>query len=133
MKRISVVVFIFISAVSIGRGAAAAEGHSHASATNVFRINGAEVSLSLQPENYQQGITPKVMVMLKDPLSGGPVYEAELYILLEKPGSENHEAHQMASPPGKGNIGAELDFGGTMDMTQPPATTDLAHLSTRAR
>ena len=127
MKKISAVIFIFISALSIGRGAAAEEGHVHASATNVFRINGAEVSLSLQPENYQQGTTPKVMVMLKDPMSGGPVYEAELYILLEKEGAENHAAHQMASPPGKGNTGPDLDFGGTMDMARTSATTDLSN------
>ncbi len=126
MKKILVIIFVFAGIVSTGQYAAGSEGHDHAYSANVFRINGAEVNLGLDPANYQQGITPKAVVMLKDSMSGAAIYDAELYIRLETVVPMDQGSHRITPPSAKGSSGDGLDFGDSMDMAATPSTADLS-------
>ena len=127
MKKLLVVISLMIAIVTPGRGAAESPmAHAHAASAQVFRINGAEIALQLDPPNYQPGTTSKAVVMLKDVMSGTPIYDAELYIRLEKEAAMDHGSPKMTEKPGKGDTGDSLDFGGSMDMPETRSAADLS-------
>jgi len=84
MKKVSAILTVFLFLSAIGNYAAGMEGHDHTTSASSFRIDGANVTFSLDPQTYQKGTTPKVVVSLNEPMSGSPIYDAELYINLEK-------------------------------------------------
>lgn len=127
MKKVFVILFLLISVFSTGRYVAGSEGHDHGAFATVFRINGAEVSIKLDPEYYQQGNVPRVVVMLTDSMSGTPIYDADAYILLEKKAPMKHTSPPMNSPSVKKSAGDGLDFGGTMDMKSKSSMVDLSN------
>ena len=113
-------------ALSRGGFAAASGNHEYSPSALAFRINNAQVDFRLDPEDYQQGKVPKVVVMLKDSTSGAPIYDAELLVKLEKDVPLDHSAHQMNSPSGEMNKSGGLDFGDTMDMSSMSPKVDLS-------
>ena len=127
MKKTFVILFLFATVLSANRSSASA-AHEHAALGTVFRINSVAVDLKLDPENYQKGSVPKVVVMLKDYMSGDPVYDAELYIKLEKEVPMEPATHQMTAPSAEGGEGDGLDLGDAMDMTSMSSNVDLSSL-----
>ena len=87
MKKSFVIFTVFLFLLVMGNyasGMEGMEGHDHTATASSFRIDGANVALRLDPEAYQKGTTPKVLVSLSDPMSGSPIYDAELYMKIEK-------------------------------------------------
>lgn len=127
MKKITAVL-ILLSCMFLLRGhASGSEGHNQTASANSFRIDGANVTFRLDPEAYQRGITPKAVVALTDPMSGSPLYDAELYINLEKDLPMNNDSRRMTLSAGKGSESGGLDFGETMDMSSMTTMVDLSH------
>lgn len=127
MKKVFAILTVFLLVLVMGNYASGMEGHDHAVTASSFRIGDANVTLSIYPETYQKGATPEVVVALTDPMSGSPIYDAELYINLEKDLPMDHAAHQMPSSSGKGNESSGLDFGEPMDMSSMTSMVDLSH------
>ncbi|MFI5294306.1 MAG: 4Fe-4S binding protein [Thermodesulfovibrionales bacterium] len=125
MKKIFLILTVFLLVGARGNYALGMEGHDHAAAIS-FRIDGANVTFRLDPETYQKETIPKAVASLTDPMSGSPIYDAELYIKLEKDLTMNHTMQQMSSPSGKGNESRGLDFGETMDMSSMTSMVDLS-------
>ena len=86
MKKSFVIFTVFLLLLVMGNYTSAMdmEGHDQAASGSSFRIDGANVTLRLDPEAYQKGTTPKVVVSLNDSMSMSPIYDAELYINIEK-------------------------------------------------
>lgn len=126
MKNVAVILTVFLLVLVTGNYASGMEGHDHAATAGSFRIDGANVTFRLHPETFQKEAIPKAVVSLTDPMSGSPIYDAELYIKLEKDLPMNHASHQMTSSSEKSNKGSGLDFGETMDMSSMPSMVDLS-------
>ncbi len=127
MKKACINTIVLSLLLTLGRLAYGMEGHDHtATAASSFRIDGANVTFRLDPETYQKEITPKAIASLTDTMSGAPIYDAELYIKIEKDLQMNHASHQMPSLSGKGNESGGLDFGETMDMSSMASVMDLS-------
>jgi ferredoxin len=105
----------------------AMEGHNGPSASAEFRVDRADVRLGLDPETFEKGRMPKVVVSLSDHVSGSPVLDAELYILLEKAGAQaGHAGHPGIPASGQAEVAAidnGLDFG---EPAAGPAALDLS-------
>lgn len=104
----------------------ASEGHELAAHPTEFRIDSADVNLRLDPETFTKGMTPSLIVTLTDPMSGSPIYGADIYILLEKNKAMSNMSHQMESPTGEMSKGEGLDFGEPHDMASMPSMIDLS-------
>src|SRR5512135_2763255 len=126
MKKVFPILTVFFLILVMGNYASGMEGHDHTAAASSFRIGGDNVTFRLDPETYQREATPEAVVSLTDPMSGSPIYDAEIYIKLEKDMPMNHASHQMNSSSEKGNKGSGLDFGETMDMSSMPSMVDLS-------
>ena len=126
MKKVTVILIVFSLVLVSGSHAFGSEGHDHTAAASSFRIDGANITFKLDPETYQKETTPKAVVSLTDSMSGSPIYDAELYINLEKDLPMNHVSHLMNSSSGKGNESGGLDFGETMDMSSMTSMVDLS-------
>jgi hypothetical protein len=126
MKKVSAILTAFLFVLVMGNYASGMEGYDHTAVGSSFRIGDANVTFSLDPETYQKGTTPKVVVSLNDPMSMSPIYDAELYIKIEKDLPMDHSAHQMPSASEKSNGSGGLDFGETMDMSSMTSMVDLS-------
>lgn len=126
MNKVFAIFTAFLFVLVMGNYASGMEGHDQAAAAGSFRVDGANVTLRLDPEAYQKGTTPKVIVSLNDPMSTSPIYDAELYIKIEKDLPMDHSSHTMPSSAGKGNGSSGLDFGETMDMSSMTSMVDLS-------
>ncbi len=127
MKNLAIIIALIVAGMTPGSNVAGSEGHDHAASAQVFRINGTEVNLSFEPGNFEPGKTPKIVVMLKDVMSGAPLYDAELLINVTKetPMVHGSPAATTAAPAG-GDASGELDFGAAMDMPEAGASRDLS-------
>jgi len=101
------------------------EGHGAQSGKQEFRMDAAKIRLSLVPATFTPGITPEVVFELTDAMSGTPVIDAGIYLLLEKAaGQSSHAGHVMKDMPGdKTASGDALDFG---EAPQSDMKTDLS-------
>ncbi len=126
MKKVSAILIVSFLVLALGNHAYGSEGHDQTAPASSFRMDGANVTFRLDPETYQKETTPKAVVSLTDPMSGSPIYDAELYINLEKDLPINHASHQMTSSSGKGNASSGLDFGEAMDMSSMTSMADLS-------
>ncbi|SPQ01194.1 membrane hypothetical protein [Candidatus Sulfobium mesophilum] len=127
MKKTSIILIALSLSLICWNLVYGSEGHDHNAAAGLsFRIDGANVTLKLDPETYQRDRIPKVVIALTDTMSGAPIYDAELYINLEKDLPTDHASHQMISSSEKRNEGGGLDFGQTMDMSSIPSMVDLS-------
>ena len=129
MKKSFAILAVFLLVLVMGNYAFAMdmEGHDHTASGSSFMIDGANVTLRLDPETYQKGRTPKVVVSLSDPMSMSPIYDADLYINLEEDLPMDHASQPMTSSSGKGSGSSGLDFGETMDMSSMTSMVDLTN------
>jgi len=102
--------------------ASAAGVHESGHAALQFRLDSANVKMEIVPETYVKGKTPDVSLELTDHMTGDPVLDAEIYILIEKKGGvatgAAHAGHAMPQPSIDTVISDEgLDFGGLPAMT----------------
>jgi len=141
-KLIAAVIFCLVAA---GSNALGSEGHGTPSGQQEFRMDGAKVILSIVPETFVPGKTPQVVIELTDVMSGTPVLDAGIYLLLEKASDQpSHSGHNMSDMSGGNPVpsqpsqaghdmnamagnntssGGELDFGKSAQMDM---TTDLS-------
>ncbi len=130
MKKAFIILLVVAAAVSAGRRAAASAGHEQASAEADFRINNAEVTLRLEPEHFQKGRTAKVVILLKDAMTGDPIYDAELFVRLDRQDVYmEHGANRMTPKPGEESPAGSLDFGDTMNMASAASKADLSRFT----
>jgi polyferredoxin len=110
MKKLSAVSILCLFAlVSHAMGS---EAHRAQAGRQEFRIDRAEAALSIVPETFTPGKTPEVVLELKDVMNGSPMFDAIVYVLLEKPGIKpSHAGHVMEDMPADGPSGGGLDFG----------------------
>ncbi|NJD57173.1 MAG: 4Fe-4S binding protein [Nitrospirae bacterium] len=126
MKKVCLILSVLFILLVSGSHAFGMEGHDHAASASSFRIDSADVTFSLDPETYQKETTPKVVVSLTDPMSGAPIYDADLYIKLEQDLPMNHSSQQMNSSSGDMDKSSGLDFGETMDMSSMTSVVNLS-------
>jgi hypothetical protein len=88
-----------------------AGGHGRSPYVIAFRINNAEVQFGINPPTFQKGMSPETFVSLKDTLSDSPVYDAELFIYLEKEHGEGRQSPETGTSLSNNNKSEGLDFG----------------------
>jgi polyferredoxin len=114
------VLFLIFGGIS---NVSAEEGHDSIT-TRVFRLNGIEFAVSLEPPYFMKDEAPEVTVSLADPSSGTPVYDAELYIRIGEEKSAEHVEHAgmtsaLASAESAGlNFGGEAETGTVVDLSE---------------
>ncbi len=103
------------------------EGHDHPANATEFRIDSADVKLRLEPATFVKSTIPSVIVGLNDSMSGSPIYDADIYVSLEKDTGMSGMSHQMQSSAGEMKKGEGLDFGEPDNMASMGSMTDLSH------
>ncbi len=102
--------------------ASASGVHESGHSSLQFRIDNANVKMNIAPETYTKGATPDVSLELSDHMTGNPILDAEIYILLEGTGKQDshsmHTGHAMPQP-SSDNLNGDggLDFGESPQMT----------------
>ncbi|MBI5103109.1 MAG: 4Fe-4S binding protein [Nitrospirae bacterium] len=111
MKKLSVVIIFCL--LAMGSIAIGGEAHGTPSGQQEFRMDGAKARLSIMPETFVSGKTPQVVIELTDFMSGTPMLDAGIYVLLEKAsGQPSHVGHNMDAVEGvSASSGEGLDFG----------------------
>ncbi|RJQ23972.1 MAG: 4Fe-4S binding protein [Nitrospiraceae bacterium] len=116
-------IFLFVFCVLLTVTSSFASGaHESGHASLQFRLDIANVIMEVAPATYVKGKAPDVTLELTNYMTGTPVLDAEIYILLERTGKEDihsaHTGHTMPKPSTE-NIAADdgLDFGESPQMT----------------
>ncbi|MDA8084922.1 MAG: 4Fe-4S binding protein [Nitrospiraceae bacterium] len=112
--------------------AEAMEGHDHNTPAATFRVEGTEFSLKLVPDAFTEGSKTRVILSLQDPMTGEPVYDAEIYIKFDKDSPMDHSSHptdHMKMQMGSGQAEGSLDFGDDTSMPHSAGTTPAIDLS----
>ena len=125
MNRILSALFITVLCIAAGGAAFGGEGHEASTALREFRMDTAQVRFELKPGAFMEGRTPEALVTLADFMTGSPVLDAEIYILIgnaEK--TPSHAGHAAPPPSGPGPVETGLDFGEAPPT--PPASADLS-------
>lgn len=101
------------------------EGHEEALSSHDFRVANAKVRFELKPEYFRKGETQQVVITLSDFMTGSPVIDAEIYLLIEKSGRAPVHAGHARPSASKPSIrdDAGLDFG---DAAQEAVSFDLS-------
>jgi polyferredoxin len=122
MKKFSQILMIFSFVFGICSLVYGAEGHEKTHHSNMFRIEGARIMMMFEPEKWAEGVMPKFKVKAVSAMSGDPIIDAEMYVLLEKTKAAmtaEHSMHSMNSPNMQNNSseshGGLLDFGDDPD------------------
>ena len=119
------IAIIFVCLFAMASNAIASEEHGALRSQQEFRMDGAEVKLSIVPATFVPGKTPEIVLELTDVMSGTPILDAGVYILIQKAGDQaTHAGHNM-NKVAKNNAtsGEDLDFG---ESVQAGMTTDLS-------
>lgn len=102
------------------------EGHEHSANAIEFRIDSANITLRLDPETFAKDTVPSIVAALNDSMSGSPIYNADIYVLLEKDTGMAGMSHQIGSSSGETNRDAGLDFGEPGNMASMSSVTDVS-------
>lgn len=96
-------------------------GHEALPGPQEFRMDRAKATLSIVPETFTPGRTPEIILEMTDVMSGSPLLDAVVYVLLEKGGSKpSHAGHIMKEMPDDRSVsGGELDFGEPLPAAMP--------------
>ena len=121
-KLIAVVIVCLFAMVSNAGGS---EEHGALPSQQEFRMDGAKAKLSLVPATFTPGKTPEIVLELTDVMSGAPILEAGVYILIQKAaGQPSHASHVMKEMPADITVSGDgLDFG---EPAQSAMATDLS-------
>ncbi|HEX8947971.1 MAG TPA: hypothetical protein VF790_03350, partial [Dissulfurispiraceae bacterium] len=124
------VLLLFVFAACDSSGSA---GHDPSARSREFRIENAKVKLELSPAMFMRGTPSAVTVTLTDFMSGSPVLDAELYLLVESagqtsamPAQPGNSMPRMDRPDKSGAGDSGLDFG---ESPQTPSSVDLARFT----
>jgi polyferredoxin len=122
MKKFRQILMIFSIVFGICSLVYGAEGQEKTDHSNKFRIEGARLMMMFEPEKWTKGVTPKLKVKAVNAMSGDPILDAEMYVLIEKTKAAmtaEHSMHSMNSPGmrnnSSGSHGGLLDFGDDPD------------------
>lgn len=121
-KFIAVIIVCLFAMVNNAIGS---EEHGALPSQQEFRIDAAEVKLSIVPATYVPGKTAEIVLELKDVMSRTPILDAGVYILIQKTGGQpSHAGHIMKEmPEDRAASDDGLDFG---ESAQSDMATDLS-------
>ena len=124
MKKLISHIVVLLTILFTATYALGGEGHGNVPSSYEFRIDSARVKLEIKPGTFTEGKVPEAVVTLTDFLTGSPMLETEIYLLIEKAGeTAAHKKHIMPAQSSKDMTGdGGLDFG---ESPQMPATVDL--------
>ncbi|MFZ2197467.1 MAG: hypothetical protein WAV13_07035, partial [Thermodesulfovibrionales bacterium] len=123
MRKFIAVIIVCLFAMA--SNASGSEGHGALRSQQEFRMDRANVKLSIVPPTFVYGKTPEIVLELTDVMSGTPILDAGAYILIQKAGGQpSHAGHNMNKMATNNTASGEgLDFG---ESGQPDMTTDLS-------
>lgn len=118
MRLFTILMFFTLLTISTASASGVHEsGHSSVQ----FRLDNASIVMNIFPETYVKGQMPDVSLELANYMTGDPVLDAEIYILLEGTAKQDvhsmHKDHAMPPPPTDTFNDDGLDFGDSPQMT----------------
>ena len=116
---------ILVCLFAMVSNAIGSEEHGALPSQQEFRMDGANIKLSIVPATFVSGKTPEIVLEVTDVMSRTPILDAGVYVLIQKTGGRPSQAgHSMNSMVKNSTASSEgLDFGETV---QADMTTDLS-------